>query len=193
MFKKTLVWLVVICMLLTAMPVTVFADAINSGDTAGTGILGNTNNAAANAEAKIGTAMYDSLADALAAGGNVVLLRDVTVDSALVIPEGVTVTLDLNGKSISQEKTQTTHYSMLVNNGNLSIRDLVGGGKISYTDTGVGGEYVSNTIANNGTLTVYSGRIENLSSATVAKNGYPHAIDTKGTLKILGGVIECAT
>lgn len=132
-----------------------------------------------------------ALQSALNAGGNIVLLRDVVLTEAVTIPAGVEVTLDLNGKTISQVKEQTAAYSMIVNNGTLTIVDSSlaksTGGVISYTDSGNGGEYVSNTIINNGKLTVKGGTIINESSATVANNGYPHAIDNNGELIIEGG------
>jgi hypothetical protein len=47
-----------------------------------------------------------------------------------VIPYGHTVTLELAGYSISQEKSQTAHYEMILVDGNLTIQDSVGGGLI---------------------------------------------------------------
>lgn len=96
----------------------------------------------------------------------------------VVIPADRTVTIDLNGKTLSQTKRQTSAYSMITNDGNLTIIDGKQGGKISYTDTGNGGTYESNTITNRGTITIKSGTIENLSSVAVGQNGYPYVIDT---------------
>ena len=42
-----------------------------------------------------------TLADAVAKGGNITLLADVTVSKTLTVPAGVTVTLDLNGKTLN--------------------------------------------------------------------------------------------
>ncbi|MBR5465174.1 MAG: hypothetical protein IKU77_05220 [Alistipes sp.] len=110
--------------------------------------------------------------------------------------EGREFTLDLNGYTISQTKAQTAHYAMIENYGNLTITDNKGEGKISYTDSGNGGNYVSNTISNYGTLTIQGGMIENMSSETVAYNGYPYAIDNNSTtstatLTVAGGTIHC--
>lgn len=107
----------------------------------------------------------------------------------LLIPAGKELTLDLNGFTISQSKTQTTAYSMIENRGTLTIKDSSANktGKFSYADNGQGGNYVSNTINNSGVLTIDGGTIENSSSATVASNGYPHPIDNSGTLIINGG------
>ena len=92
----------------------------------------------------------------------------------LLIPAGKIITLDLNGFTISQVKAQTGNYSMIQNDGNLTIMDssTTGAGKLSYKDSGNGGNYISNTITNRGTLTVKSGRIENVSSETTANTGY---------------------
>lgn len=133
---------------------------------------------AGTAVAKVNGVTYTTLADAFAAadGKTVTLLEDVELQETLVVTG--TTTLDLNGKTISQTKLQTAGYSMIQNDGNLTIEDNVGGGKISYTDSGNGGNYVSNTIMNRGTLTLKSGTVENLSSETVMIKGYPYAIDT---------------
>ena len=133
---------------------------------------------AGTAVAKVNGVTYTTLAEAFAAadGKTVTLLEDVELQETLVVTG--TTTLDLNGKTISQTKLQTAGYSMIENDGNLTIEDNVGGGKISYTDSGNGGGYVSNTIMNRGTLTLNSGTVENLSSATVANNGFPYAIDS---------------
>ena len=113
-------------------------------------------------------------------GKTVVVLDNITLTETVTVAAGTTVTLDLNGKTVSQTKEQTTGYQMILNDGNLTIVDNTNEklGKISYTDSGNGGQYVSNTITNRGTITVKSGTIENLSSQTVAQNGYPYAIDS---------------
>ena len=107
----------------------------------------------------------------------------------LLIPYGKSLVLDLNGNTLSQTVTQTGAYSMIQNDGVLTIIDGKGTGKISYSDTGNGGNYVSNTIVNNGTLVIEGGLIENNSSANVASNGYPHPIDNNGVLTINGGTL----
>ena len=109
--------------------------------------------------------------------------------AALLVDAGKEVVLDLKGFTISYEKTQTANFSMIQNDGKLTIVDssVAKTGKIVYTDKGQGGKYVSNTLNNSGVLTIESGTIENNSSATVAANGYPHPIDNSGTLDINGG------
>ena len=86
---------------------------------------------------------------------------------------------------------------MILNDGNLTIVSSVEGGKLSYTDT-VGGNFISNTITNRGTLTLKSGRVENMSSSAVADAGFPYAIDTsiwgaasEVVINIEGGEVYC--
>ena len=154
--------------------------------------------------ARIGEAYYETIDEAILASQNediIVLVDNITLSedyNGIVIPEGKKITIDLAGKTISQKKAQTKAYSMISVKGDLTIDDSIGGGKISYTDIGttVVVNYISDTIANYGKLTVLNGTIENLSSETVANNGYPHAIDCLSnyksdvTLNIKGGVIS---
>ena len=128
-------------------------------------------------EIKVST--LEQLQDALASESTL----PIVVTDTIVIPEGETVVLDLNGKTVSQTKEQTAGYQMILNDGTLTINDSVGGGKISYTDSGNGGEYISDTIYNRGHLVINGGAIENWSNETVACNGYPHAVDTYSGLR----------
>ena len=152
--------------------------------------------------AKIGETAYATLAEAVAAAEadeTITLIADVELTETLNIPAGKTIALDLNGKTISQTKEQTAAYQMILNDGNLTINDSSEAktGKISYTDSGNGGEYISDVIYNRSVLVINGGTIENLSSATVASNGYPHAVDTYSGIRdtyveINGGTIYCA-
>ena len=108
-------------------------------------------------------------------------------EPALVVAAENTMTIDLNGYTLSQAKTQTAAHSMITNKGTLTILDSKGNGKISYKDEGNGGNYVSNTIQNSGILTIEGGIIENNSVEAVATNGFPHPIDNSGKLIINGG------
>ena len=115
----------------------------------------------------------------------------------LLIPAGKSLVLDLNGCTISQTVNQTGNYSMIQNDGNLTILDSKGNGKISYMDSGNGGNYISNTITNRGTLTVKSGTVENNSSEAMANVGFAYAIDssiwgeaTETVTNIEGGTVK---
>ena len=128
---------------------------------------------------------------------NIKMSEDMVAESSIVIPASATVILDLNGKTISQENAQTATYAMIENKGTLTIKDSVGGGKVSYADTTVytaDVNYASNTISNEGTLTIESGIIENISSDNVMTYGYPHAIDVyQGSVtNINGGTVKSA-
>ena len=68
----------------------------------------------AECEAKIGDKYYNTANEALAVGGTVVLMNDITAD--LVVPNGVNATLDLNGHNVTGKNSHT-----IVNHGILTI------------------------------------------------------------------------
>ena len=78
-------------------------------------------------------------------GVTVKFISNVDADKSYQVPAGVTTTFDLAGNTLSCAMTQTTGNQFILNDGNLTIMDSVGGGKISYTDLGNGGEYISDT------------------------------------------------
>lgn len=84
----------------------------------------------------------------------------------ITIPAESSVILDLNGYTLKQEVECTGGYSMIVNNGTLTI---TGNGKVSFKDLSAGGgsTWGSYTIENRGTLIVENGTIEHLGSSTV--------------------------
>ena len=133
------------------------------------------------------------LAEALAGDYDLIVLgANLVVDETIEIPAGKTVTIDLAGCAISSEKADlTTAYAVITNNGDLTIMDSIGNGKISFTDatpytSDIG--WASNTIKNLGTLTVNSGIIENNTSAEVMNFSYPHAIDAyQGSVTTING------
>jgi len=134
----------------------------------------------------------DTISVKLGAGMGRAASNEIAVTIPTTIHKDKTVFLDLNGYTLKQENTQTEAYSMIVNNGTLTITDAVGGGKISYADNAqlaADVNYVSNTISNSGTLTIEAGIIENNSTEKVADYGYPHPIDNSGVLTINGGTI----
>lgn len=95
----------------------------------------------------------DKLRDAFTRGLDYTLSADVDLAEPLILEEGKSMTLDLNGHTISMEKECTGSYNMITNKGVLAIR---GEGEISFTDTSAGGGDVwgSYTIYNSGTLDV---------------------------------------
>ena len=95
-----------------------------------------------NAVAKVGDTYYKTLADAVAAAYNntVTLLKDVTAD--ITIPAGKTMTLDLNGKTLTNVNDHT-----ILNNGNLTI---TGTGKVDNISHAKGALYNKGTVVVNG-------------------------------------------
>lgn len=123
--------------------------------------------------AQVGGVEYATLDEAIAAANNgdvIKLISDITLTDTVVFPAGLTVTLDLGEYTISQTKECTESYSMIKNNGNLTI---TGNGKISFKDTGAGDpefHWGAYTLSNHGTLVVESGIIENLSEQNTPGN-----------------------
>ena len=95
-----------------------------------------------NAVAKVGDTYYKTLADAVAAADNntVTLLKDVT--AGITIPAGMTMTLDLNGKTLTNVNDHT-----ILNNGNLTI---TGTGKVDNISHAKGALYNKGTVVVNG-------------------------------------------
>ena len=149
------------------------------------------------------------LGEAFAKGGEIILDGDVVVENTLTVPADVTVTLDLNGYTMSMVETDTiTKNQALINNkGTLTIVDSSAEqtGKLSYKYDGGQSTWVAaTTISNNhGTLTIKGGTIESLSLSTnsqgVSTNVYKFAVDnlTNGSageaiLNVEGGKITAA-
>lgn len=95
-----------------------------------------------NAVAKVGDTYCKTLADAVAAADNntVTLLKDVTAD--ITIPASKTMTLDLNGKTLTNVNDHT-----ILNNGNLTI---TGTGKVDNISHAKGALYNKGTVVVNG-------------------------------------------
>ncbi len=134
----------------------------------------------------------EELRAALADDVDLILLgASFELSDSIVIPAGKTVTIDLNGHYITQTKDCTESYSMIGNNGNLTIKDSIGSGKISFTQLGAGGgsSWATYTIRNSGTLVVDGGTIEHLGDqAGNANNAIFHY---SGNTTINGGKFLC--
>ena len=144
-----------------------------------------------------GAGNIPELLNKITSEGKIILVGNITLNESLEISKGKTIVLDLNGFNISQEKEQTTTYAMIVNKGALTIQDSSpsANGKVSYKDIAtysVDNNYASNTIRNEGTFTLTSGTIENISSDNVMTYGYPHALDVYqgSTTNIKGGTVK---
>ena len=141
--------------------------------------------------AQVGEDKFETLEAAIAAanGGTVTLLDNIALTEGVTIPAGSTVTLELNGKTISYNPDKAGTTDLIKNNGDLTIQDdIVGNGKITtHTDSfSENNSYANNTISNYGVLTVISGTIENTSNG-----GACYAIDNRegATLYVKGGNI----
>ena len=162
--------------------------------------------------AVIGEEEYTSVQAAIDAadpGETIKLVADVTLEeddfadasAGLRVDTDDVITLDLNDHYIVSRYAQTAAFSLLRNEGTLTITNTGpnGWGALAYTDLDNGGEYISNTISNYGTLNIVNALVNNMSSETVALNGYPHAIDNNTSwgnsakLTITGGNVACSS
>ena len=104
-------------------------------------------------------------------------------DTALRIPAGKTITLDLNGYTLDRNlDSAATDGSAIINNGTLTIDDSSRSG--NGTITGAFNKTEGGALINNGTLTLNGGSITD----NVATNG-GGGIFNKGILMIRGGAI----
>ena len=125
---------------------------------------------------------------------NVILPESISIE----VPAGADVVLNLNGKTISQEKECTASYQMIQNLGSLTI---TGNGKLSFKDTSAGDPtfgWGSYTIRNAGTLVVENGTIEHLGEQNPG-GGQPNVhmycaiFQYSGSTTINGGKISTPT
>lgn len=135
--------------------------------------------------AEIGSTKYESLADAIAAvptdgtETTITMIADEVLSSGVTIVAGQNIVLELNGKIVSESLSQSGTTALITNRGTLTIQDNTdtdkdgtGTGKITYfnglPDPAAIPGYASNTIANNGTLTIESGLVENTTNGGYA-------------------------
>ena len=92
--------------------------------------------------AKIGETEYATLQEAFNVGGNITLLRDVTVSETTTLAGGKTAVLNLNGKTLSHKEVETAYA--INNHGNLTI---TGNGTVNsrgiYNGYDANGNYVA--------------------------------------------------
>ena len=141
--------------------------------------------------------------------GNIISIGTLSTRAAepaygLLIPAGKSVVLDLNGFTISHSKECKASYSMIQNNGNLTIIDSseAKSGKISFKDTSAGDPtfgWGSYTISNyGGTIVVENGTIEHLGEQNQG-NGEPNChmycalYQYNGSTIVYGGKISTPT
>lgn len=145
-------------------------------------------------QASVENVYYKTLQEAINAadGKTVTIINNVEITNTITVPTGKTVTVDLNGYSITGTPAEAKAYAVIENKGNLTI---TGEGAIVCNHTLAGSTgYAVNTIANSGTLIVNGGTIENKSTAAY-QIGY--AIDNNSTsydavLVINGGTVKAS-
>ena len=116
---------------------------------------------------------------ALAEGGEVILSGDIVLTEPLTIPEGKTVTLDLNGKTMTgvfNGSSTTNHIYALKNYGTLTITD---------TSAEQNGAINSRGVYNYGSLTLNAGKI----AAVDGNGGYAVNNESGSTFVMNGGWI----
>ena len=102
---------------------------------------------------------YQTLAEALEGGSEIVLLANIELDAPIVLNGNYTI--DLNGYTLSYT-SQVMGEAMITNNGTLVINDSASNGTINYNYVGANdasygkGNY---TISNRGHLTINGGKI----------------------------------
>ncbi len=107
--------------------------------------------------AAIDSTHYDTLEDALDAAAasteqTIVILNDTTFATAKTIAEGITLTIDLNGKTVIAS-------SAITNNGTLTIEDSTAKADDISGGSGAWKSSVNPAIANYGTLTIDGAKI----------------------------------
>ena len=123
----------------------------------------------------------DDLVAGVACGGGFKLTEDVTLDETLIIPEGKTVTIDLNGHTLTIPNETTTYA--INNHGTLTLKDTSAEGTGKVIARGIYNGY-GNGGANypDAKITVESGNYH-----AAGTNGGGAAIFNYGKVEINGG------
>lgn len=139
------------------------------------------------AVAKIGGKNYATLADAIkvADGKTIVMLQDVTDCKQITINKGITITIDLNGKTISGVVTNS--YGLFKNSGTLTIDDTATGGKL-YNNANTP---VIKNAETTSVVTINGGTIQSATTSTSDSSGSAISNNT-GTVTINGGNISAS-
>ena len=117
------------------------------------------NTVSASTKAKIDSTYYATLANAIASSGTTKTIQMVNnTAECVVIPSTNTITLDLNGKTIT---CNTANTSAITNNGTLTVNDTSTGGTITSTYYG---------IENKGSATLTNGTIKSTSNTAIYNN-----------------------
>ena len=136
--------------------------------------------------AQIGNTKYDTLQEAFEAGGEITLLRNVTLAETVILAEGQTVVLNLDGKTITgpnvAKDAEGNRIHVIVNNGTLTIN---GNGTVQSIATNGGSAICNNAGAN---LTINNVEIN---GAPLVDGGWPsYGINNYGTMTINGAKVN---
>lgn len=168
MKKRIWAWMLTICLVLTMMPMSVFATDTESTDENVAEVDETTSS--------LKVATYDELVEALAGEA-----KEIVITQSIDIPGTENVILDLNGKTITGDvdssRTDGGHIYAINNYGNLTINDTVGSGKIS-----------SRGIYNYGNLTLNGGIID----ACDGNGGYAVSNESGSTFIMNGGTLTAS-
>ena len=193
MKKRTLSIILILCMMLTMLPVTALAASDTSCD----------GGESCKHEAAIGNTHYDTLSEAIEAaksGEEVDLLKDVDV-STTGLQIGSDITLDLNGHAI---KAASTENGKIKISGNVTLQDDTdtnkdgsGKGKI-YTETKYTGSATGHAMVEvlpGGSLVMESGYLDAASFTNDPANEGQFAIGVTGgdkgaSVTMNGGKVE---
>ena len=126
---------------------------------------------------KIGTTEYATLQEAFNVGGNITLLRDVTVSETATLAGGKTAVLDLNGKTL------TAAYTSALASTEASTLTVKNGKVVAYEST---------VRAIGGKVTVESGEYTSTGTALDSPATYRYSLDCRegGELIINGGTFK---
>ena len=128
----------------------------------------------------------DALVSAVAKGGGIKLTADIELNGILTVPSGITVSIDLNGKTLSRNLTSNIDNGGIIlvePDASLTITD--GTGNNAGTITG-GKSFDGGGVCNYGALYFEGGTI----SGNEAENGGGIYNSTNATLYLRGGIIR---
>ncbi len=136
--------------------------------------------------AQIGNTKYDTLQEAFEAGGEITLLRNVTLAETVILAEGQTVVLNLDGKTITgpnvAKDAEGNRIHVIVNNGTLTIN---GNGTVQSIATNGG-----SAIYNSADAILIVNNVE-INGAPLVDGGWPsYGINNYGTMTINGAKVN---
>ena len=169
MSRKILTLFLAIIMLTSIFPLQVFTETVNTVSD-----VSDPTDEPVEYVDTINDTPYATLAEAVEAaliGDTIKLLTDFNLTESVKIPVNKTITLDLNGKTVTGTDNTSKNFGLIDNVGTLTVTDGVGNGALTLTATiNSGWNRYSAVISNNpgGTLVINSGRIEHLGGTDMA-------------------------